>query len=78
MLTSMVKRIDVAVHDVIREAAAGGFSGGVHSLGLAESGVGYVLDPHNRPLLPADAPPRLETLRAAIAAGLIEAPASAR
>ncbi len=76
VLTSMLKRIDVAVEDVIRREREGRFLGGVRSYGLAEGGIGYVYDASNAPLIPAPAHTKVETLRAAVAAGLIPAPAN--
>lgn len=75
VLTSMLKRIDVAVEGVIAQQRAGTFHGGVSSLGLAEQGVGYVYDAGNAALIPAAVHMTIETLRAAVAAGLIVAPA---
>jgi basic membrane protein A and related proteins len=54
VLTSMVKRVDVAVVDIIRDLSTGKFTGGVHELGLAEEGVGFVADERNRRLLPLE------------------------
>lgn len=42
VVTSMVKRADVAVFDVIRDAVSGGFRGGMRVFGLKEQGVDYV------------------------------------
>ena len=42
MLTSMVKRVDVAVYNVLK-----GWTGGAQVLGLKEGGVDYALDEHN-------------------------------
>lgn len=74
VLTSMLKRIDVAVEDVIRREREGRFLGGVRSYGLAEGGIGYVFDARNAPLIPASTHTTVETLRAAIAAGLVAVP----
>lgn len=42
VLTSMIKRVDVAVYDVIKQAVEGNFPAGqVMRFGLAEDGVGY-------------------------------------
>jgi len=47
MLTSMLKRVDVAAYNAFSEAQAGTWEPGVLNLGLAEKGVGYALDEHN-------------------------------
>ncbi len=39
-LCSMLKRVDVAVYETIRDVIQGEFEGGVHSFGVAENGVG--------------------------------------
>ena len=74
VLTSMVKRVDVAVYRAIEAAAAGAFAGGVQSFGLAEQGVGYVDDEHNRELISPAHRARLRELEAAIVAGGISVP----
>jgi basic membrane protein A len=52
MLTSMIKRVDVAVVDIIKDVLAKRFRGGLHELGIAEQGVTFVSDEHNRNMLP--------------------------
>src|SRR5262249_26053299 len=48
VLTSMVKRVDVAVYDTIKESMNGQFPGGQALVfGLKEKGVGYVYDTRN-------------------------------
>ncbi len=45
VLTSMVKRVDNAVYQiVVAEVAGGRFEGGMHVFGLDSDGVGYVVD----------------------------------
>jgi basic membrane protein A and related proteins len=75
VMTSMVKGVDVAVFDVIAEVSAGQWKGGVVELGLAEGGVGYVLDERNRHFVPAEVEARVEALRQEIIAGRIQVPA---
>jgi basic membrane protein A len=74
VLTSMIKKVDVAVFEVIQEVAEGRFRGGERELGLADDGVGYVSDANNRDLLPPEVVARLEELRAQIVAGTIVVP----
>ncbi len=52
VLTSMVKRVDRAVYQLIAEQVSGRFRGGLHSYGLADGGIGYALDRYNRGLIP--------------------------
>lgn len=75
ILTSMVKRVDVAVYDTIRDALARRFPGGqVREFGLADDGVGYVYDARNAALIPAPVKARVDSLRAEIVAGRIAVP----
>ena len=74
LLTSMVKGVDAAVFDAIHRVDDGTFTGGVRSFGLAEDGVGYVYDEHNRHLIPPAVHARVEQIRADIIAGRIEVP----
>jgi basic membrane protein A len=74
MLTSMVKRVDNAVYREIAAAVNGEFRGGVVELGLAEEGVGFALDEHNRELLPQPLLDRAAGLRDSIVAGAIRVP----
>ncbi|MCX5767591.1 MAG: BMP family ABC transporter substrate-binding protein [Gemmatimonadetes bacterium] len=76
VLSSMVKRVDNAVFDVIRRVNAKTFTGGIYSFGLAEDGVGYVYDEHNKALIPDAVRQRLEALKADIVAGRITVPAT--
>ncbi len=74
VVTSMVKRVDVAVVDIIENLQAGKWSGGLHELGLADNGVGFVADERNAHLLPAFVVTKVNQLRADIIAGKIEVP----
>jgi basic membrane protein A and related proteins len=75
MVTSMVKRVDVAVVDVIQDVIAGRFRGGMHELGLAENGVTFVADERNQGrLLPLEVVQRVKAIRDEIIAGAIVVP----
>ena len=76
VLTSMVKRVDNAVYDAILRVKENRFTGGIYNFGLAEDGVGYVYDEHNRALIPDAVRARVEALKAEIIAGRIAVPAS--
>ena len=54
VLTSMLKRVDVAVYNAFKDGAEGNFSTGFSVLGLAEGGVGYALDENNDALVSQD------------------------
>ncbi|MEZ5426024.1 MAG: BMP family ABC transporter substrate-binding protein [Pyrinomonadaceae bacterium] len=51
VLTSMVKRVDNAVYDVVKEVKEGKFKGGFHVFGLDKEGVAYAMDENNQPLI---------------------------
>jgi basic membrane protein A len=72
VLTSMLKRVDVAVYDAFKNAMEGDLETGVKNLGLAEEGVGYALDEHNRELVTPDMEAKLEDAKAKIISGEIE------
>jgi basic membrane protein A len=74
VLTSMVKRVDNAVFEAIRRVKEKRFAGGIYEFGLAEDGVGYVYDEHNKALIPAAVRAKLEALKADIIAGRITVP----
>ncbi len=71
MLTSMIKRVDVAVYDSFTAAKNGTWQPGIQILGLAEDGVGYSIDEHNRALISADMEGKIEAARAGIIDGSI-------
>ena len=66
MLTSMVKRVDVAVYNLARKTTPG-----VSVLGLKEGGVDYALDQHNQKLVSADMKKKVDAAKADIIAGKI-------
>ncbi|HWH52466.1 MAG TPA: BMP family ABC transporter substrate-binding protein, partial [Gemmatimonadaceae bacterium] len=76
VLTSMVKGIDVSVLEMIRRVKDGTFKGGIYTFGLAQNGVGYVYDAHNRALIPDSVRTRLEQIKADIIAGKIVVPST--
>lgn len=72
VLTSMLKRVDVATYDVMKTAKDGTFQAGIKSLGLAEDGVGYAMDDNNKDLVSADMQAKAEAARADIIAGKLK------
>lgn len=76
VITSMVKGIDVAVFDMVRRVKEGSFKGGIYTYGLAQNGVGFVYDEHNRALIPDSVHTRLEQIKADIIAGKITVPST--
>ena len=74
VLTSMVKRVDTAVFDTIRDLKAGNWQGGVREFGLADSGVTWVYDDRNKAGIPAAVKATVDSLQAEIVAGHIRVP----
>lgn len=74
ILTSMVKQIENSVYGIINETIDGTFMGGIRYLGLADGGVDYALDEHNRSELSDEIIATLESLRAKIISGEIVVP----
>ena len=72
MLTSMVKRVDVAVYDAFMSAKNGTWQGGFKILGLAEDGVGFAIDEHNRDLVSSYMEAKIEAARQAIISGKLQ------
>ena len=69
VLTSMLKRVDVATYQTLKDGLAGAFSAGVLSLGLAEDGVDWAQDEHNAGLLTDALKAAVEKAKADIIAG---------
>ncbi|MEM8587164.1 MAG: BMP family ABC transporter substrate-binding protein [Pseudomonadota bacterium] len=70
VLTSMIKRVDVAVADVVDAYAGGSLEGGqVRNYSLADNGVGLSEMIHTRDLIPADYLARIDELREGIISG---------
>ena len=72
VLTSMVKRVDNAVYDVVKEVKEGKFQGGFHAFGLDKDGVAYAMDEHNKSLIPPDVINKVEDAKKKIVAGEIK------
>jgi basic membrane protein A len=67
MLTSMVKRVEVAVYE-----AAKSFKPGKVVLGLKEDGIDYALDQHNEKLISPEVKKKVDAAKADIVAGKIK------
>lgn len=71
VLTSMLKRVDVAAYETFRDAKAGKFTSGIVTLGLAEGGVDWALDDNNASLVSADMKAAVEKAKADIIGGAV-------
>ncbi len=74
VVTSMVKSVDIAVLDVVKDMIANKFKPGLHELGLAEHGVGFVADERNRGLLPVEVVNEVRRISDEIVKGTIQVP----
>jgi basic membrane protein A len=67
MLTSMVKRVDVAVYNSFKQHKPG-----VTSLGLKEGGVDYAVDQHNAKLVTPEMKAKVDAAKADIISGKVK------
>ena len=74
ILTSMLKRVDLAVFSAIQDGQNGKFTAGLKRFGLADKGVDYSIDEYNDKLLPDSVRQRADALKAEIVAGKIVVP----
>ena len=71
VLTSMLKRVDVAAYNTFMDAKNGEFTSGLQNLGLAEDGVGYSMDEYNAELLTPEMAAVIDAAAAKIVSGEI-------
>ena len=71
VLTSMVKRVDVATYNAMMAAKDDKWQGGRMSLGLKEDGLDYAMDDNNRALITPETKARVDQAKADIIAGKI-------
>jgi len=76
VLTSMIKRVDVAVYETIKSVKEGKFQGGTRVFGLADDGIGFVYDQNNKSLIPEGDYKKVLALRDEIIAGKIKVPST--
>lgn len=75
IITSMVKVVDVAVFEVIKEVKDGTFKGGkVETFGLKTKGVDYAYTDKNKNMIPEDVRTKVEAIRKDIIDGKITIP----
>ncbi len=72
VLTSMVKRVDNAVYEIIKDIVNGQFKAGFHVYGLDKDGVAYAMDENNKALIPEEAIKQAEEARQKIISGEIK------
>ncbi len=74
VLTSMLKRSDLAVYETVKAVVDGTFSGGRRVMGLENDGVGYAVDDYNRDLLTPEIIEKAEEAKRNILEGTIVVP----
>jgi len=74
VVTSMVKRVDVAVYQAIKDATAGAFHPGMRVFGLSEQGIDYVHEGPHADGVPGAVKERVEALRGEVVAGTRHVP----
>jgi basic membrane protein A len=72
MLTSMLKRVDLAVYNAFKTTQDGTWKPGLQVLGLAEDGVGWALDENNQSLVSDEMKAKVEQAKKDIVAGTIQ------
>lgn len=75
VLTSMIKRVDVAVFDTIKSIVDKSFKGGYREFGIKDGGVGYAENQFNKNLI-GDIKPKLDEMKTKLEKGEIKVPAS--
>jgi basic membrane protein A and related proteins len=74
-LTSMLKRVDTAVYNVISDVAKGAkWQTGPREFGLQNDGVGYAIDDYNKALIATTTITQLKAVEADIISGKIKVP----
>ncbi|AIZ44522.1 membrane protein [Deinococcus radiopugnans] len=73
-LTSMVKRVDNAVYQLIESVKDDKFKGGSRVFGLKDGGVGYAVDQYNKALISSAQVAKVEGIKAQIISGKIKVP----
>ncbi|MBL0375201.1 BMP family ABC transporter substrate-binding protein [Rhizobium sp. KVB221] len=72
VLTSMLKRVDVAVYNAFSDVKSDKFVADIQNLGLKEDGVGVAMDDNNKPLVTPEMTAAVDKARADIVGGTVE------
>ena len=68
----MVKRVDNAVYNIVKDVTEGKFQAGFHVFGLETDGVGYAMDQNNQELISPEIIAEVEAAKKKIIAGQIK------
>jgi len=74
VLTSMLKKVDVAVFETIKSVKAGSFQSGINRFGLKDGGIDWALDEHNKKLWSPAEIEKLNQVKKSIVTGKISVP----
>ena len=75
VITSMIKVVDAAVYETIKQINDGSFRGGrVETFGLKSKGVDYAYTEKNKHMIPAEVRSKVELIRQEIIDGKIKIP----
>ncbi|OHV79055.1 BMP family protein [Rhizobium sp. LCM 4573] len=72
VLTSMVKRVDLAVYNAYKDTQGDKFTPGIQALGIKEDGVSAAIDDNNKSLITAEMQAAVEKAKADIIAGTVK------
>jgi basic membrane protein A len=72
ILTSMLKGMDTAAYNTLKDGMSGNFKTDLRNLGLAEGGVGWALDEHNADLITDEMKAAIDSASAKIISGEIK------
>lgn len=72
VLTSLVKRVDIAVYDALKNAKEGQWQPGIKMLGLKEGALDYAVDRNNKPLLTNQLVDKAANIKERIINGIID------
>jgi basic membrane protein A len=72
VLTSMLKRVDLATYNAMMDVEKGEWTPGVEVMGIGEEGVGYALDEFNQDLITPEMKTAVEDAKEKIISGEIE------
>ena len=72
VLTSMVKRVDLAVYNAFKDVKDDKFTAGVNALGVKDDGVGYAVDDNNKALITPEMAAAADKAKADIISGAVK------
>jgi len=74
VLTSMIKRVDLAVYSTIEQEQQGKFAAGSFTLGIKENAIDWAMDEHNKGLISPETLKKVNEYKEKIIKGAIQVP----